>query len=73
MCTVSAVRMEREDGNWKREATPSTVHKFCGELQGTGIQCDVDGQDAGRLGDLQHALQLEVFFFFLFFAALRLA
>lgn len=43
---VSAARME---GRWELEArgVASTVHKFCGELQGTRIQCDVDGQDAG--------------------------
>lgn len=41
-------------GRWELAATPSTVHKFCGELQGTGIQCNGDGRDGGDL-------QLEVF------------
>lgn len=47
-------------GIGSEKADASTVHKFCGELQGTRIQCDVDGQDvACWMGNLQ----LEFFFF----------
>lgn len=46
-------------GIGSEKADASTVHKFCGELQGTRIQCDVDGQDvACWMGNLQ----LEFFF-----------